>query len=150
VVAGLRGSPLKLIPHDPIRLIEPSVTGDQAIASWGVDAGEEIARRDNEILSLEASLELVLNENQDLSARLTTREAEVYELRLELAQFKAALTAIAGEHEALKRVIDQADNENAAFTDIRTDLERVTAAMTKAATERDTATGILKKVTSSA
>jgi hypothetical protein len=146
VAAGLRGSPPKLVPNDPIRLIEPAAAADRAIVSLGVDAGEEIARRDNEILSLESSLALVLSENQDLSARLTTREAEVGELRLELAQLKTALTAIADEHDALKRVTDQADNENVAFTEIRTDLDRATAALTRAVTERDTATSILKKV----
>jgi chromosome segregation ATPase len=154
VAAGLRRSAPKLVhaaKHgDPMRLTEQAVAVDQAIATLGRDpddAGEEIARRDNEIRSLEASLELTLSENADLSARLMRREAEVSELKFELGQFQAALTAITGERDTLQRAIEQADaDKNTAVSEIRADLDRATVALATAAAERDTITTTLNKV----
>jgi chromosome segregation ATPase len=152
VAARLSGSSSELVctHNDPIRRIEPTIVTNEALAALGLDpddAGEEIACRCNEIRSLEESLELALSQNQDFSARLATREAEVSELKLELEQFKAAVTAIAGERDALKRAIDQAAvDKRAAFSDVCADLDRTTAALAEAATERAMAASTLKNV----
>ena len=154
VTAELKRSPPKHVRAtmhgDLIGPTEQAIAVDQAIATLGCDpddAGEQIAHRDNEIRSLETSLELTLSENKDLSARLMKREAEVSELKIELEQSQTALTAIAAERDMLNRAIEQADaNKNTAVADIRADLDQARVTLAKAAAERDAVTTSLNKV----
>jgi chromosome segregation ATPase len=119
---------------DPIRLTEHATAALQATAQLGFgpdDADEEIARRDNEIRSLEASLELALGDNADLSERLANREAEASELRVELERAQACAAA----------------DKNAAVANIRADLDRATVALAEVTAERDTVKASLSTAT---
>jgi chromosome segregation ATPase len=75
-------------------------------------AGDELICRENEVRSLEISLDLVVSENTRLCERLAEKNATIDDAHLQLEQAKAALAASEAECNKAAAALDAANEKN--------------------------------------
>ncbi len=96
-------------------------------------AREDVVLRDNENRSLQASLDLITNENTRLSERLAESEAAIDKSRSDLAQMKAAVAATEAERDGYRSQLEQTRAAAAAAAKAERDKDRARLDQMKAA-----------------